>query len=345
MNEDQRNPDLSRRDFVRTAAAGLGGISAAALGGASVPPAAAQTGDAPLPTGNKPRIGGLHDKLVITLSPSGRASKDLPTQGDMRDPKQHADAAVEGFNAGAGIVHLRGQNLPSDPYPQGGPRPSSRPDLKNWGELTTLVRSRCNIVVNFGSAGMNPANRKNLLTLKPEAGSVLVSHHYLGLNVPEENIRQSLIDHMEAGVLPEVEIFHTGELANLNRMVDAGLIKPPFCVTIFFNWNPYHGVQPSLTQLQARLELLPPNTHWTMCAKGVGHLEMSALAISLGGHVRTGLEMNVQLANGRMARTQGECVERMVQLARALGRDVATPAEARQQLGLPRKPEKPRVSS
>ena len=68
---------------------------------------------------------------------------------------------------------------------------------------------------------------------------------------------------------------------------------------------------------------------------------MAAYAITLGGHVRTGLENDVELAPGRPATSQGECVEQIVRLAQALGRKVATPQEAREMLGLPRKPEKP----
>jgi 3-keto-5-aminohexanoate cleavage enzyme len=148
---------------------------------------------------------------------------------------------------------------------------------------------------------------------------------------------------MEAGVLPEVEIFHSGDIANLNVHVNSGLLRPPYHVTLFFNYSTYYGVQPSVLELQAWLAQLPPGTHWTVQTKGPKQLEMAAYAIMWGGHVRTGLENGVELAPGRPATTQGECVEQMVRLARTLGREVATPQETRHMLGLPRKPEKPTV--
>ena len=278
------------------------------------------------------------DKLVITTSVSGRAA-NLPSQPDMRVPKLHADAAVEGFNAGAAIVHLRGTRLTDDTKIPVGQR---GPDLDNWREATSLVRSRCNIVINYGSSAMSLVVRKPLLALKPEASSFLVGHHYMSMLVTAEDQQQSARDHLEAGVLPEVEIFHSGDIGNLNALAKAGLLRPPFCVTLFFGWASYAAVPPTLLELQSRLAMLPPDTHWTVCARGPGHLEMAAYAIALGGHVRTGLENNVEMTPGRPATSQGELVERIVRLAHDLGREVATPQEAREALGLPRKPEKPK---
>jgi 3-keto-5-aminohexanoate cleavage enzyme len=276
------------------------------------------------------------DKLVITVSPSGQAP-NLPSQPDMRVPKLHADAILEGFNAGASVVHIRGTRVTEDPkIPQG----LRGPTLDNWKEVTNLVRSRCDIVVNFGSSAMEPNVRKPLLALKPDSGSFLVGHHYGGMSVPVEKQRRSALDHLEAGVLPEVEIFHTGDMANLNMLIKTGVIRPPYCVTLFFDYTHYYSVPATLPQLQNQLALLPPNTHWTVCVKGPKHLEMAAYAIVLGGHVRTGLENEVELAPGRLAKSQRECVERIVRLAQDLGRPVATPQEAREMLGLPRKPEK-----
>ena len=320
---------LSRRGFVKTSALGLAGISVTTL--AEVTALASQASQAGDRVRSSPGASGATDKLVITISPSGRAA-NLPAQPDMGVPKLHADAALEGINAGAAIAHLRGTDL------QGGPR---RPDLDNWGEATSLIRSRCDAVVNYGGSAMPPNVRKTLLALKPDAISVLAGHHFTGMLVLLENARQYALDAMEAGVLPEVEIFHSGDIANLNLLVKEGLFRPPYQVTLFFNYSPYYGVPPSLPELQSRLALLPPGTQWTVCTRGPRQLEMAAYAIMYGGHVRTGLENNVELAGGQPAKSQGECVEQIVQLARALGREIATPQDAKRMLALPRKPEKP----
>lgn len=334
MKANESKPTLSRRDFVTTAAVGLGGMTATLLTGERPLRAeVAQEGERLTPSGG---VGAMN-KLIITVSPSG-AAPNLPSQPDMKDPKLHADAVLEGFNAGASVVHIRGTSRPGDD-PSG--IHGHGPDLDNWREVTRLVRSRCNIVVNFGSSAMEPRARKPLLALKPEAASFLVGHHYSGMAVPVEFQRQLALDHLEAGVLPEVEIFHTGDMANLNMLIKTGVMRPPYCVTLFFNYTHYYTVPTTLPQLLNQLALLPPNAHWTVCVKGPMHLDMAAHAIALGGHVRTGLESEVELAPGRPAKSQGECVERIVRLAQDLGRQVATSQEARDILGLPRKPEKP----
>jgi 3-keto-5-aminohexanoate cleavage enzyme len=202
-----------------------------------------------------------------------------------------------------------------------------------------MVRSRSDVIINYGSAAMIPSVRKELLTLRPDAGSVLVGHHYGGLPMPFEAQKESIINHAAAGVLPEIEVFHGGDAANLLRLVDAGLLRPPYCVTIFMNYNAYYRVPPTPTQLEAMLELMPPGTHWTVCVDGEKHLDMAAYAMARGGHVRTGLENSFELSPGRPPKTQAECVERIVQMARAMGREIASPKEARQALGIPRKPE------
>ncbi|OFW17142.1 MAG: hypothetical protein A3H29_01100 [Acidobacteria bacterium RIFCSPLOWO2_02_FULL_67_21] len=333
-NTDDQHSNVSRRDFVRTTAISIGGLGAGIVAGRGLASAAAAQSVQP-PAAADAR--GAHEKLCITVSPSGQGSF-VPAPPGPRTIAAHADAALQGFNAGAAIVHLRGERVTQDPkVPQG----RRGPNIENWRQLTEAVRSRCDIVINYGSSAMEPAVRKPLLALKPEAGSFLVGHHYGGMAVTRENQRQYAIDHLEAGVLPEVEIFHTGDLANLNALIDTGLLRPPYCVTLFLEYErDYYRVPATLLQLQSMLELLPPNTHWTACVRGPKHLEMAAHAIALGGHVRTGLENDVELAPGRPARTQAECVERIVQLARSVGREVATPREARQMLGLPRKPEK-----
>ena len=330
---DNHENSVSRRDFVKTTAVGLGALGAAALPGAGVAEAAQGMAQA--------AAHGAHDKLVITLSPSGRGSL-LPAseQRAEGDVAAHAAAALAGINAGAAIVHLRGT---SRNVAQPGQNLLNQPDLDNWRQLTEAVRSKSSVIINYGASAMTPAVRKSLLTLKPDAASFLVGHHYGGLTLPLDAQKQYAVDHLAAGVLPEVEVFHTGDVANLNDLVATGLLRPPYCVTIFMEYSRYYRVPATVQQLEAMVALMPPGTHWTLCVRGPKHLEMAAVALALGGHVRTGLENDVELAPGKPARTQAECVERIVQLARSLGREVASAADARQALGLPRKPETVKV--
>ncbi len=322
MSEHETNPNVSRRDFVKTTALGVGGLGATTVAGMGAPEAAAAQ-ERPATAG-----AGAHEKIVITLSPSGRSALPGSPQTDTRDTRAHAAAALEGINTGAAIVHVRGGNIPG----------GDGPNLDSWRELTEAIRSKSNAIINYGSSAMSPPERKTLIALKPDAGSVLVGHHFGGTPMSFENQEQYIVDHLAAGVLPEIELFHSGDVANLNRLIGTGLLRPPYCVTVFLNYNAYYAVPPTVQQLEAMLVLLPPGTHWTLNVKGEKHFDMAAYAISRGGHVRTGLENNVMIA-GRPAKSNAECVERLVQLARSMGREIASPAEARHALGLPRKPE------
>jgi len=325
-----RNP--SRREFVGTAAIGLGGLGAAGLTGVGTVDAASQGARPPAAP------AGGDERLVITLSPSGQSTL-LPrsSQYEAGDVQAHAAAALDGIGAGAAIVHLRGasKNVGRGP----GPSLLNQPDLENWRQLTEAVRAKSKAIINYGASAMTPPVRKELLALKPEAGSFLVGHHYGGMTVPVEAQRQYATDYLAAGVLPEVEVFHSGDVANFLALVETGLLRPPYCVTVFLNYSPYYKVPATPLQLEATVAMLPPKTHWTVCVRGPKHLDMAAAAIAAGGHVRTGLENDVELSPGRPARTQGECVERIVQLARSLGREVGSPEDARRQLGLPRQRE------
>jgi 3-keto-5-aminohexanoate cleavage enzyme len=335
MKTNKNKPTLSRRDFV-IAAVGLGGMSATLLAGESPRPAPAETAQEGAQRASS-GASGLMNKLIVTVTPSGADPHD-PTHFELaNDPKRHADAIMDAFHAGASIVHIRGAvKAEKNPDPLRG----RAPEFDSWKEVTELVRSRCNIMINYGLSAMQPAVRKPLFALKPEAASFLVGHHYSGLPVLPDFQREAALNHLEAGVLPEVEVFHTGDMANWNALIKTGLLRPPYCVTLFFEYQPYYPVPPTVTLLQGLLSMMPENAHWTLNVKGPKHLDMAAQTIALGGHVRTGLENGVELSPGRYARTQAECVERIVQLAKSLGREIATPDEARQILGLPRKPEK-----
>jgi len=321
----------SRRQFVKTAAVGLSGLSLAALAGGEKAHGDSQVAGAPAA-----RVD-VREKLVITLSPSGQSTL-LPASAQPQDTavSTHAAAALEGVSAGAAIIHVRGA---SKNVARGPGTVLNEPDLANWRQLTEAVRSKSNVVINYGASAMTPPVRKSLLALKPDAASFLVGHHYGGLPVPVDAQRQYAIDDLAAGVLPEVEVFHTGDVANLVALVETGLLRPPYCVTVFLNYSSYYRVPATPQQLDAMVAMLPPRTHWTLCVRGPNHLDMAAIAIARGGHVRTGLENNVELSPGKPARTQGECVGRIVQLARSLGREIASPNDARQLLGLPRRPE------
>ena len=271
------------------------------------------------------------DKLIVTASPTG-VPAHMTGHPDMSVARNQAQAVLDAYNAGASIAHIRGNRLAG--------AAGNAPDLDHWGELTSLVRAQSDIVVQFGASMMQPLVRRKLLdALHPEMGSFLLGHHHDNLFTYEHQ-RESARHHLQAGVLPEMEVFAPGNIWHMRKLIAEGLLQPPyFCSLLGFGRDTEDWSPTSMRQLEARLEPLPEGTVWTLGAEGPDQLKMQAYAISLGGHVNTGLEDEPpEIAPGRPAKSNADLVERVVRMARELGREVATPAEAREMLGLPRRP-------
>lgn len=142
-----------------------------------------------------------------------------------------------------------------------------------------------------------------------------------------KNFGRTLI---ERGIKPEVEVFDKGMVDYAIRFAREGFIKEP----IHFDF--VLGVQMSATarDLAFLVDSIPQNSTWTVAGVGRSEFPMAALGIVMGGHVRVGFEDNVFMAKGVPAKSNGELVSRVVRIARELGREIATPREARKILGL-----------
>jgi len=276
------------------------------------------------------------DKLIITVNPAGKGQ--FPEAPDMEDAKAQAEEAVRAYNAGASVAHIHGAMLPGEG--------SRQPDLAHWQEMVDIIRSKTELIVQFGRAVMRPPVRKELLSLKPEMSSFLLGHHDiitargpLNALAPLEDIKESARYHLEAGVIPEMEVWHNGNIWNMQQLIEARLLEPPYYATIFLGAPGGHWAPDTAQELLNRVVVLPHGVVWGLSVHGPRQAALHALAIAEGGHVRTGWEDNPYLHRGEPARSNAELVERIVRLARDIGREVATPAEARKILGLPRKPQ------
>jgi uncharacterized protein (DUF849 family) len=137
----------------------------------------------------------------------------------------------------------------------------------------------------------------------------------------------------DAGVLPELEVFETGHLLLAKRLIESGHIKPPgmFQICLGIAW-----AQPASPEAMSYMKnLLPPNSPWFAFGISLHQFPMVAQAVLLGGHPRVGLEDNIYLEKGKLAPSNAALVEKAAKIVEILGDSVATPAEARQILGLP----------
>ena len=135
----------------------------------------------------------------------------------------------------------------------------------------------------------------------------------------------------EAGVKPEIEVFDLGMLVTAKRMRDEGKLDDPlhFQFVLGTPWG-----APATPRSFVHLhEYLPADATWSTIGIGRGALPMAMMALVLGGHIRVGMEDNIYLDRGVLAKTNAELVERVARICRAYGREIATPAEARKILG------------
>ena len=135
----------------------------------------------------------------------------------------------------------------------------------------------------------------------------------------------------EQGIKPEFEMFDIADVKYLNRLAKDGTAKTPYWVSMLFNGN---GTIPTPDMMLAATRALPDNSLRNVIGIGAAQFPMLAMAMILGHHVRVGLEDNVFYAPRELAQGNGQMVERVVRLARELGRPIAPPEQARKMMGL-----------
>jgi uncharacterized protein (DUF849 family) len=134
----------------------------------------------------------------------------------------------------------------------------------------------------------------------------------------------------DARVRPELECFDCGHIGNTEPLIDLGLLWPPFQFSLIM--GVLGGIPGTVRNLVHQVGSLPAGSHWQAIGVGLEQWKLVAAAIGLGGGVRVGLEDNLYLEEGRMARSNGELVAKAVAMCREQGRSVASSAEARQLL-------------
>lgn len=271
------------------------------------------------------------DGVIISAATTGSwptktQNPHLPTT-----PEEIAACAVECGAAGAAIVHIHMRDEQE--------RVTCDPDrYARTRQLVEAVGS--DVIINMstgGGAGLTTdEDRMGPVALSPEIASFDCGSVNFGervfINSPQflNELAMRMDRHR---VLPEIECFEPGHVWNALRLIDDGMLKPPFWFQFVLGVR--GGSPPTVKQLQHLVEMLPPGAHWSVCGIGRAQLPLGYAALAMGGHVRTGLEDNLWYRKGVLA-TNPQLVERIARLASELGRPVATPAQTRQLLGLPK---------
>lgn len=275
----------------------------------------------------------MSEPLIITAALVGAEVMRKDTPHIPYTPAEIAAEAVRCARAGAAMVHLHARE------PDG--RPSQAAAL--FGEAIGLIRAQCDVIIQTstgGAVGMSVDERCGPLTLqgerKPEMASLTTGTVNFGEEVffnPRPLVRDIARRIRAAGLKPELEIFDAGMIDEARYLHKEGLLDFPG------HWDFVLGVPGGLGARPDALDylrsLLPEGATWSCAAMGRFQLPMVELVSERGGHARVGLEDNIFLEKGVLARGSFELVERAAAIARSKGRPIATPAQARVLLGLP----------
>ena len=287
-------------------------------------------------------------KVMISCAVTGSADTPGKNPAVPVTPEQIATSALDAAKAGAAIVHIHVR----DPK-------TGLPSMEgaHYAEVVDRIRaSGTDVVINLttgpggrfspspddpmkpdpGTTLRTPRQRvQHVLDLGPEICSLDMGSMNMGPNVfvnTPQILEAMATDIREAGVTPELEVFETGHLLLAKRMIETGFIRPPgmFQICLGIAWG-----QPATTEAMLYMRnLLPQGCTWFAFGISLHQFPMAAQAVILGGHVRVGLEDNLYLERGKLTPSNAALVAKAVKIIELLGCSVATPAEARQMLGL-----------
>jgi 3-keto-5-aminohexanoate cleavage enzyme len=279
-------------------------------------------------------------KVIITVAPTSNfhgkeANPALPEQ-----PDEIAAATYDCYNAGAALVHIHARD-------KNGVQTNS---TEVFREINAKVRAKCPIIIqNSIAPALKPGGSTAEEGLQAiDAGPEMCSLD-LAISVPvfrgqsiiiewtREFHRKAARMMLDRGIKAEMEIFNDSSLDDANELIAAGLLTKPYSFSFVMNMHKVNqgGVRWTPRTLQHFVDLLPPDSIFS--ALGVGNAQVPATTMSmiLGGGARVGFEDNIYYRRGELAKSNAQLVERAVNTARDLGLEIATPAEAREILGIP----------
>ncbi|HEV3105338.1 MAG TPA: 3-keto-5-aminohexanoate cleavage protein [Trinickia sp.] len=287
-------------------------------------------------------------KTIITCAVTGNITKPEQHPGLPITPAQIADACIGAARAGAAMVHIHVRD------PQTG-KPSM--ELGLYREVIERIRQAdSELIINLttgpggrfipsddnprvaapGTTLLPPERRvEHIVALKPDICSLDLNTMNSGgdvvINTPKNVTRMANLIR-EAGVKPELEIFDSGDLHLALDLIQSGVLEGPGLWTFVLGVKYGFAATPE-TLLYAR-NFLPKGARWSAFGTGRFEFPMVAQAWLAGGHVRVGLEDNIYISKGVLARDNAELVTRASDIVRSLGGAIATAREAREELGL-----------
>jgi 3-keto-5-aminohexanoate cleavage enzyme len=289
------------------------------------------------------------DPVIISCSISGVIANRDQCPAIPYTPEEYAAEARRAVEEGASQIHIHARK------PDGTPSY----EVEDFRAITEAILAEVgDVIVNYstGAIGIPVEKRLEYLrALRPDVAALNMSSMNYAKYSPRrkdfvfkavfensfDTIVKFLTEMRELGIKPEHECFDSGHVANLDPLLDMGLLEPPLQISLVMGVT--GGIRPTPRNVNLMSEQIPggpegPN-QWQVIGISRDQWKLLASSLVLGGNVRAGVEDNLYLPNGEMARSNGELIAKARQMAEDVGRRPASVAEVRELLGVPRRAE------
>lgn len=276
----------------------------------------------------------MQQPLILNLAPTGM----VPTRDMSRhvplSPAEIADDCAHGARLGVSVVHLHARGT------DGAPTTDARVFAEVIGAVRRAAPELVIVATTSGRQARDPIERAAALfgegEARPDMASLTLGSmnfaRSASVNAPDTILRLAELM-LERGIRPELEVFDTGMVNMAHILIDKGLLRPPYYFNILLG-NP-STAQARMLHLATIVNDLPPGSVWSLAGLGRFQATANALGVTLADGVRTGLEDNIWLDPQRQHQaSNASLVERVLAMARAQERAIATPAQARERLGI-----------
>jgi len=283
----------------------------------------------------------LEDPVVITCSISGAIANREQCPAIPYTPAEYAAEARRIVDEGGVMIHIHART------PEGVPSY----EVEDFRAITEAIRAEVGdrVIVNYstGTIGVPVETRVAYLrACRPEVAALNMgsmnyakysrSRKQFVFNMVFANPFEEIIELLEAmnelHIKPEHECFDIGHVGSLEPLIDMGVLKTPLHVDCVMGVT--GGIPPTARNLAAMVENIPAGSHWGVIGISREQWMLVASALTLGGSIRVGLEDNLYLPSGEMARSNGELIAQARRMTEDVGRRPATVEEARAMLGI-----------
>jgi 3-keto-5-aminohexanoate cleavage enzyme len=289
----------------------------------------------------------FEDSVIISCSISGAVANRDQCPAIPYTPEEYAAEARRIVDEGGSQIHIHART------PDGTPSY----EIEDFRAITEAIRAEVDdVIINYSTGAIGVPIEKRieyLRELRPEVAALnMSSMNYAKYSRRRkdfvfkavfENSFDTIIEFLtamrELGIKPEHECFDAGHVANLDPLLDMGLLEEPLQISLVMGVN--GGIRPNARNVALMSEQIPggpegPN-QWQVIGISRDQWKLLGASLVMGGNVRAGLEDNFYLPNGEMAKSNGELIAKARQMAEDVGRRAATVAEARELLGVPRR--------